>query len=383
MSSSRLKVKIPVVRLERIERHLSLLASGNYSDIHQEYIKMEPKYESSKGKIHQEEQRLAKPLKIRLTADESDQTVNVKDRASLIPSDKTEIFDVEVKIADKVNPKRFTNPNATSKRAQNERIPEDVSSSSNKRPSREKEIIFDCVFCDDKTFGDKEGLQFHLETSHLKVSSDFQCCICSLSFAKKIVLILHLRTAHSLDSNEARDIVEEQLSEDIDERVVVEPTKVENKDSSFEDQDADRMSDINWAPDEDNVIVSDDDDVPLKDVKIKTEVKEEKKSQDPCPLVENFDCKVCQKSSFESIEELTTHYLNVHPKTCVCVICGKIMRRPYNLRRHLKSVHNVKLDRRKTAGNFPCQLCGLKLESSRLFQVLIRLNSTCLYFTHI
>ena len=44
--------------------------------------------------------------------------------------------------------------------------------------------------------------------------NDFQCCVCSLSFNKKIVLVLHLRTVHSMNQGEAREIVEEQLREE-------------------------------------------------------------------------------------------------------------------------------------------------------------------------
>ena len=42
---------------------------------------------------------------------------------------------------------------------------------------------------------------------------DFQCCICSLNFNKKFILVLHLITVHSMIPAEASAIVEEQLRE--------------------------------------------------------------------------------------------------------------------------------------------------------------------------
>ena len=46
------------------------------------------------------------------------------------------------------------------------------------------------------------------------LEKDFQCCICSLNFNKKIILVLHLRNAHSKNPAEASSIVEEQLREE-------------------------------------------------------------------------------------------------------------------------------------------------------------------------
>ena len=58
------------------------------------------------------------------------------------------------------------------------------------------------------------------------LENNFQCCICSLNLNKKIILVLHLRTVHSLNPGEASAMVEEQLREG-------QPTdKVHSNDSS-------------------------------------------------------------------------------------------------------------------------------------------------------
>ena len=75
---------------------------------------------------------------------------------------------------------------------------------------------FDCVMCDE-TFSDKEQLKYHLNVAHLtpvtSVTSvslaSFQCCICTLKFDTRIILILHLRKVHSMSPEEAEDIVTE------------------------------------------------------------------------------------------------------------------------------------------------------------------------------
>jgi transcription elongation factor Elf1 len=71
---------------------------------------------------------------------------------------------------------------------------------------------FECVFCE-ATFPSKSSLKSHLERLHTKGSDDdgqVQCCVCSLRFDSDIVLVLHLRTVHSMQAKAAKDLVDEQ-----------------------------------------------------------------------------------------------------------------------------------------------------------------------------
>ena len=80
---------------------------------------------------------------------------------------------------------------------------------------------------------------------------DFQCCVCSLYFAKKIVLVLHLRTVHFMDPVTAKALVDEQLDEQVE--TLQNDTSEEMCDNGMEDidwtEDNDRTQDNDWTPD--------------------------------------------------------------------------------------------------------------------------------------
>ena len=58
-------------------------------------------------------------------------------------------------------------------------------------------------------FDKQVSLMRHMEVDHLK-AFEFQCCVCSLTFGRRKILSLHLRTVHSMDVATAEEIIDEQ-----------------------------------------------------------------------------------------------------------------------------------------------------------------------------
>ena len=237
---------------------------------------------------------------------------------------------------------------------------------------------FDCVLCDEK-FSSKKFLKNHLESIHVKSSTEaFQCCVCSLKFGKKFVLVLHLRTAHGMDKKTAGEIVEEQLAEVDDVKVVDETSGneivetvdheiVEKVDYEFSDdgdiQNDGSFSDDNLSPETfeeasnknisskiEKFEESDSEKISsrefrnsesnLKTVPKKIHLKNDSKRFPKKSNEKKLRCNICELK-FEDSIDFVGHLERVHPKLPKCVICEKTFNKMFRLRRHLKTVHGI------------------------------------------
>ena len=85
-----------------------------------------------------------------------------------------------------------------------------------------KTEMLECVFCGG-TFQNNDLMKSHLVNCHLSQAENAQCCVCALRFDKRITLILHLSTAHGLDKNAAKKLVDEQFGDTQAEKVFDDP----------------------------------------------------------------------------------------------------------------------------------------------------------------
>ena len=253
------------------------------------------------------------------------------------------------------------------------------------RRSIKKENMLECVLCD-QTFPSKDPLKEHLLQVHVQgiqpvaVPNSIQCCICALRFDSKAVLIVHLQTVHSILSDDANTMVDEQISKAVSGPVqlpIAKPfevikilRKTENFDKSFDEDmpnfgrdenynDEDFFRGRGFEPKDQELPSNTPDPADAAAGFSKTSGSTESPSEQALwkDVLTRNSCQLCNLPFEGVVPDLVSHYQSFHKSSTECFLCGKSFTRRDTVQRHLRRSHGLQLQnyQRPAAGRLTKQ----------------------------